>query len=165
MSNGLRIIKTVRIVQCGSRKPDLHVLAMSIFSVCLQNSINIDIQWIPRDLNTEADNISKLFDFDDWGVSKEFFEFLDSIFGPHSLDRFADSNNKKLEKFNSKFYTPGTSGVDAFAFNWNGDNNWLVPTINLVIRVIKHCIVCKAVGTLVIPKWISAPFWPFFMSL
>ncbi|VDI72882.1 Hypothetical predicted protein [Mytilus galloprovincialis] len=61
----------VRIIQCGSRKQELHSLAMSIFSICLHRSISIDIQWIPRNLNTEADSISKIFDFDDWGVSLE----------------------------------------------------------------------------------------------
>jgi hypothetical protein len=58
------------------------------------------------------------------------------------------------------FHTPGTSGVDAFAFNLAGENNWLVPPLNLVNRVIKHCLACGAFGTLVVPKWESSPFWP-----
>ncbi|CAC5404855.1 unnamed protein product [Mytilus coruscus] len=69
--------------------------------------------------------------------------FQDSMYGPHSVDRFADSNNKKIELFNSRFYTPGSSGVDAFSFDWKEDNNWLVPPIHLVCRVIKHCIAYK----------------------
>ena len=150
----------VGIVESGSGKPQLHSLAMSIFSICVKNSINIDIEWIPRGKNIKADAISKIFDFDDWGVSLEFFEFIDSMYGPHSVDRFADSNNKKIELFNSRFYTPGSSGVDAFSFDWKEDNNWLVPPIHLVCRVIKHCIACKASGTLIVPKWESAPFWP-----
>ncbi|VDI13202.1 Hypothetical predicted protein [Mytilus galloprovincialis] len=117
----------VGIVESGSGKPQLHSLAMSIFSICVKNSINIDIEWIPRGKNIKADAISKIFDFDDWGVSLEFFEFIDSMYGPHSVDRFADSNNKKIELFNSRFYTPGSSGVDAFSFDWKEDNNWLVP--------------------------------------
>ncbi|CAC5396664.1 unnamed protein product [Mytilus coruscus] len=39
---------------------------------------------------------------------------------------------KLTEKFNSKYFIPGTSGVDAFAFNWKSENNWLVPPINLI---------------------------------
>ncbi|CAC5368319.1 unnamed protein product [Mytilus coruscus] len=62
----------VRIIQCGSRKQELHSLAMSIFSICLHRSISIDIQWIPRNLNTEADSISKIFDFDDWECPQNF---------------------------------------------------------------------------------------------
>ncbi|CAC5370037.1 unnamed protein product [Mytilus coruscus] len=102
----------VRIIQCGSRKQELHSLAMSIFSICLHRSISIDIQWIPRNLNTEADSISKIFDFDDWGVSTEFFEYLDSVFGLHSCDRliqhwqmekkFAMEKNNTLSELGSK---------------------------------------------------------------
>ena len=60
----------------------------------------------------------------------------------------------------NRFHTPGTSGADAFAFNWAGENNWLVPPLNLVNRVIRHCLACGAFGTLVVPKWESSPFWP-----
>jgi hypothetical protein len=111
-------------------------------------------------LNAKSDAISKIFNYDDWGVFVDFFKFVDGLFGPHSFDRFTNSENFKINKFNSKFHTPGTSGVDAFAFNWAGENNWLVPPLNLVNRVIKHCLACGAFGTLVVPKWESSPFWP-----
>lgn len=34
------------------------------------------------------------------------------------IDLFADANNHKLEKNYSAYWCPGTSGVDAFAFDW-----------------------------------------------
>ena len=150
-----------RIVEVGSTKSDLQELAMSIFSVCRSRSISMDVQWLPRDLNYEADIVSKIYDFDDWGVTKEFFSFVDSLFGPHTVDRFADSNNSKLPRFNSRFATLGSDGVDAFSIDWKGHNNWLVPPINLVGKAIQHCLACNAVATLVIPKWPSSSFWPF----
>ena len=36
-------------------KENLQAIAMSIFSICLINGISIDIQWIPRKGNTQAD--------------------------------------------------------------------------------------------------------------
>ncbi|XP_063419641.1 uncharacterized protein LOC134704601 [Mytilus trossulus] len=157
-------LNCIHIIQTGSSKPDLHQLAMSIFSVCVKNSIYLDIQWIPRDQNVQADSLSRIFDYDDWSVTDEFFHFIDNLFGPHTCDRFADSNNNKIARFNSKFYTQGTSGVDAFAFNWVNDNNWSVPPINLISRVIKHSVACKARCTLVVPKWISASYWPLLFQ-
>ena len=154
----------VHIIKSGSSKQILHKLALSIFSVCVKNSIDLDIQWIPRDTNSQADEISKIFDYDDWGITVEFLNFVDNLFGPHTIDRFADDNNKKIVKFNSRFYTPCISGVDAFAFDWVNENNWLVPPIYLVCRVIKHCLACKAKGTLVVPKWISASYWPLLFK-
>ena len=84
---------------------------MLIFSVCVENGISIDVQWIPRELNAKCDAISIFFYYDDWGVSQDLFEFVDRLFGPHSFDRFANSQNFVIKKFNSKFHTPDTSGV------------------------------------------------------
>ena len=70
----------VRIVQSGSSKTSLQNLALSIFSICVYKSISIDIQWIPRELNTQADAISKIFYYDDWGVSKNFFLILWNLY-------------------------------------------------------------------------------------
>ena len=45
----------VRIVNCGSRVPTLQDLAMYIFQTGLLNDVSIDMQWIPRDLNSATD--------------------------------------------------------------------------------------------------------------
>lgn len=53
----------VKIVNTGSMKEDLHIIARSIFSICLNLGISIDIQWVPRTENEKADYISKMIDF------------------------------------------------------------------------------------------------------
>ena len=75
------------------------------------------------------------------------------------MDRFACSYNAKLSRFNSRFYQPGAEAVDAFAQNWEGENNWVHPPVSQISRVITHMRACKAVGTLVIPLWKSSYFW------
>lgn len=40
----------------------------------------------------------------------------------------------------------------------------LVPPIFSVVRAIKHLVVCKAKGTLIVPKWVSASIWPMIFS-
>ena len=154
----------VRIVQSGSSKPVLQDLALSIFYHCLHKNMSIDVQWIPRDSNTQADYVSKLCDFDDWCVSHEFFEFMNSFWGPHSIDRFASYLNAHLPRFNSLFWNPGTEAVDAFTQFWGPENNWLVPPIHLIIRTIRHIRYCNARATLIVPKWVSAPFWPMIFD-
>ena len=57
----------VRIAQIGSMKPDLQSLAISIYNTCLLFRIDLSVSWVPRNLNTVADSLSKIFDFDDWG--------------------------------------------------------------------------------------------------
>jgi len=151
----------VRIVQSGSMKEKLQVIAMSIFSVCMQKGISLNIQWIPRIQNTQADYISRIVDHEDWGIiSVEFFNFMNDLWGPYSIDRFASSINTKLPRFNSLFWDVNSEAVDTFTQNWYGENNWLVPPIFSVVRAIKHLVVCKAKGTLIVPKLVSASFWP-----
>ena len=154
----------VRIVQAGSMKEKLQDIAISIFSICLQKGISINIQWIPRGENSKADYISKIIDYEDWGVSEFFYTFINDLWGPYTVDRFASSRNTKLERFNSLFWNVNTEAVDCFTQNWSGENNWIVPPIYLVLRAIKHVIACKARGTLIVPKWISATYWPFIFD-
>ncbi|CAC5371805.1 unnamed protein product [Mytilus coruscus] len=130
----------VRIVQAGSMKEKLQDKAISIFYICLQKRISINIQWIPRGENLKADYISKIIDFEDWGVSEFFYTFINDLWGPYTVDRFASSRNAKLERFNSLFWNVKTEAVDCFTQNWSGENNWIVPPIYLVLRAIKHVI-------------------------
>ena len=149
-----------RIVSIGSKVPALQRMALDIHRLCLLASVSIDMQWIPRDLNIIADDISKFVDLDDYSINDGVFYSLDELWGPHTCDRFACHYNAKLPKFNTRFYQPGTSGVNAFAQDWSNDNNWLCPPVCLTCKVLSHLKVCNAAGTLVVPLWRSAYFWP-----
>ena len=135
----------------GSRKVDLQRLALQAFGTCLRHRITLDPKWIPRDVNVRADLISKHVDFDDYALNDVFFQGLDELWGPHSVDRFACNYNAKLPRFNSRFAQPGSEAVDAFCQDWGSDNNWLCPPVCLTARVIKHLGLCQARGTLIIP--------------
>lgn len=82
-----------KIFEVGSMKLDLPNLAMEIFYFCTENSMCLKIEWIPRTLNTTADQYRKIFDFDDWSLSDRIFHYFNKILGPFSLDRFANSDN------------------------------------------------------------------------
>ena len=128
--------------------------------------MHIDLHpiWIPRSYNKVADLISKFNDTDDWRVSDDVFKVFNLKWGPHNFDRFASSNNAKCELFNCLHYCPGTAGVDCFKHDWSGYCNWLAPPVKLVPKVLIHMDRCKANGTLVVPKWTSAAFWPLLVN-
>ena len=48
------------------------------------------------------------------------------------------------------FFQPGCLGVDALAFDWGGENCWLVPPVYLIPRVLVHFLNCKSRGVLVV---------------
>ena len=137
----------VRIVDIGSPNTELHSIALDIFDFCRKFNVRFVSQWVPRELNTCADDISNIIDFDDWYTTQGFFAHLDHIWGPHTVDRFANALNAHLPRFNSRFRVPGTVAVDAFSVSWAAENNWLVPPVHCIIRVIQHLLVCSAFGT------------------
>ncbi|CAC5399039.1 unnamed protein product [Mytilus coruscus] len=72
----------VTIVEKGSMKPELQDIAMCIFENCLIHNISIDVVWVPRTLNEKADFISRIIDYDDWGIDEQLFMYVDSLWGP-----------------------------------------------------------------------------------
>ena len=62
----------------------------------------LQVQWIPRTENEAVDSSSWEIDPDDWRVAQDFFHIIDRMWGPHTVDRFADDCNTKLAKFNPK---------------------------------------------------------------
>lgn len=149
-----------KIVEIGSMKLDLHSLAIRIFQYCALKNIKLEIEWIPRSDNEQADAISRIIDLDDWQISEEFFELIQNKWGPHTIDCFATYYNTKLPKFYSRFWNPGAHGVDFFVQCLDGENCLVVPPVNLISRALHYMHVQSAIGTLVTPLWPSAVFWP-----
>ena len=150
----------VRILLYGSRKPLLQAEALTVFHLSVTHHLTIEPEWIPRRDNQVADYLSRLVDEDDWMVHPWIFHQLDLMWGPHTVDRFASIDNRQLERFNSRFWNPESEAVDAFTVNWGDDTNWWCPPVGLVPRLIQHGLRTRAVGTLIVPQWPSAPFWP-----
>ena len=139
---------------------ELHDIALDVFLLTSQPNIQLDVNWLPQEQNSQADFVSKIIDFNDYSVNDKIFCHLDELWGPHSVDRFACSYNSKLPRFNSRFLQPGTEAVDAFSQDWSTENNWLVPPTVLIGRSLSHLRDRKAIGTLIVPMWKSAQFWP-----
>ena len=152
------------IIERGSSKPHLQKLSEEIYFIIKSLNIKFNIKWTPREYLSFADRLSKQIDYDDWETTGEFFNYISGIWGPFTIDRFADDTNNKTRRFNSKFCCPDTEGVDAFQYSWANENNFLVPPVYLVSRVLRHLEYFKAKGVLVVPYWTSATFYPLIIN-
>ena len=104
-----------------------------------KHNIRFDISWIPRKSNGLADKFSKTIDYNDRYVTSDLFKMLIvRRWGIATIDRFPSEKNWKTMRFNSKRLCSRTLGVDAFAFNWTGEFNWLVPPDHLIGKTIKY---------------------------
>ena len=151
-------INVSRILNVGSAKDVLQNVALEIFDLCVEFDIEILPKWIPREENELADSISKYRDSDDWGIDLETFQFVEAQYGIFTVDRFANSSNAKLSRFNSRFHCPGSENVNAVTFNWENEFNWLCPPIKLIGDALKHAKICSARGVLLVPEWKSSYF-------
>jgi len=150
----------ISILMVGSKNPSLQEEALAVFSMAACNLIRIEPEWIPRKYNEQAYYLSHIQDKDDWAVDTRLFQMLNQLWGPYNIDRFADHVNTRLLRFNSRYWCPGTEAVDVFTCNWGKDLNWICPSLYLVPRVLCHAEKTHAAGTLIVPVWRSAPFWP-----
>ncbi len=148
------------IARRGSMVPCLNGLALSIFQLCIQHNIKLKVEWIPREMNEQADYLSKVSDFDDWSINDVIFQFAQGRWGQFTCDLFADHRNNKCEKFYSKFWCPGSAGMNAFAQCWTHEFAWVVPPPDKVLETLRKMKSDKAKGVLICPKWLSASFWP-----
>ena len=67
------------IVEKGSMKRDLQDIATEIFSFCTVNCISLEIEWLPRTLNQQADYLSKVIDCNDWGLAVTIFNLKSAV--------------------------------------------------------------------------------------
>ena len=56
------------------------------------------------------------------------------------------------------------SNVNAFTVSCSGENNYLVPPIYLIPRVIAHIKRSSCTDVLVLPYWLPAAYWPLIAT-
>ena len=86
----------------------------------------------PRTSNQEADYISRLIDTDDWQITDEFFLCIEDLWGPHSVDCFANYYNHKLREYFSRFWSPNYAGVDFLFQSLRRENCLVVPLVGII---------------------------------
>ena len=157
-------MNTVRIMSVGSRRCDLHREAIEIYKLCQANNIRLSVKWVSRDNNEQADTLSRMDEANDYSLDRSAFLRLDKRWGPHTVDRFASLQTKLLPRFCRRYLNPGCEAVDAFTVQWAGENNWIFHPPYLIPRVLLHMAKGKESGTIILPDWHSAPWWPLLVT-
>jgi hypothetical protein len=154
----------------GSSQARIQSLVIETDNFCLQHNIDCHTIWVPRSLNSNADAMTKICSGDHFSYSliPEIRDYIQASFGEHTIDRFASRNNVQVAsgRYNSKFFEPEATWLNAFSCHWKFspsgtlENNWIHPPYNLIGRVCLYLLRCQAIGTVILPVWPSAPWWP-----
>lgn len=127
-------------------------------------SIAIAPQWLPSHANHRADDLSTSLSSSDWIVSESLYLHMDLLFGPHSLDVFADAPNNKVPDFCSWLETNSWGG--GLQVSWQGKNNWMPPLLppswgllqRVAARVEQHFLEGLPLKVIILtPHWPSTP--------
>ena len=154
-------------VSGGSPNAELQRLAVQLLDLQFARGFSLVFEWVPRDLNVRADFLSHASEMrhHSYSLRAEWFAYLDGLWGPHSVDRFASAENRQplgapnTGRFCAQFFHPEAEWIDAFTLPWGGENNWLFPPVHMIAEAIAHLRASDAVGTLVVPMAPWAPWW------
>ena len=155
-------------VSGGSPNPDLQCLAVHMLDLQIEHEFSLTFVWVPRELNVRADFLSHVsaMRHHHYRLAEEWFAYLDGLWGPHTIDRFATADNRQplcppnAGRFCSQFFHPDAEWVDALSLPWGGENNWVFPPTHMVGSAIAHLRACAASATLICPAAPWAPWWP-----
>jgi hypothetical protein len=78
---------------------------------------------------------------------------------PINLDVFTDAKNKVCSRYFALLPDPQALRANAFAQNWSKHECYMCPPARRTAQMVRHLIANKARGTLVVPMWVSKPFW------
>ena len=127
-------------------KKELQDIVAGISKICMQKSITLDLEWVPRYDNERADYLSRIVDYDDWGISFETMGMITKWFGSLQVDGYASEHNAKLPVFYSRFRNPSSIGIDAFPESWDGKLGLFVPPISMIYRAIRKLEIVQVQG-------------------
>jgi hypothetical protein len=151
----------------GSRKPQIQKMVLDIKVMEKEMGIRIITIWKPRSTKhiVWADLGSKAYlSTDEWSIDNRTFKQIQQHIGLEvTVDGFATSANRRVDRFFSKYPQCGSEGIDFFAQKLSSKEvYWLCPPVQLVLTTIKHILAIEnqVIAYVSFPEWKSANFWP-----
>ncbi|KAG1386826.1 hypothetical protein G6F60_014349 [Rhizopus arrhizus] len=143
-------------------------LATEVWNWCLQHNIMIQAQHIKGIYNKIADMESRRTFFkNQWQIIPTVFQQIQRLWGPFSIDLFADRTTKLLPNYVSWLPDPDAIHTDAFTLPWT---NWTKPFVNppwnLISRVLNKILQEQhPLVVMVVPYWPSALWFPLLQQM
>ena len=156
----------------GSPDPERQHLALHPLNLQVGFDFSLTLVWVPRDLNVPADyvsHVSPAMRHHHHSPREEWSAYLDGLWGPHTVDRFA--SGRQLSQSAARRPACGPlllpvlqtrCGVDGLPSPSRGTRTTTgsSPRVHLVGSAVTHIRACGAVTTLICPSAPWATWWP-----
>ena len=150
----------------GTRSQVLVGIAQELWEYVLRKEISLTAEYLPGDMNHEADWQSRHFrDASNWKLNPKVFLTLDQLWGPLTIDLFADRMNTQLPNYMSWFPDPFAQATDAFQIPWSNVKGYCFPPFSLICRCLAK--IRKDQGTMVLiaPTWHAQAWYPVLLEM
>jgi hypothetical protein len=145
----------------GTNSPALLDLAKRIWDFCLQTDTRLILAYIPTHFNPADSPSRQLTTQLEWRIAPTFFQRLNLMWGPHSLDLFATQTNRQVPQYVSWKWEKAAIATDALSITWqNRGRLYACPPWNLLPLVINKILRERVSTTLITPWWPSAIWFP-----
>ncbi|MEW8544182.1 MAG: reverse transcriptase domain-containing protein [Candidatus Thiodiazotropha sp.] len=160
-------ISTIAFINhMGGASKELDSMARLIHQQALDMNAKIVASYVSGERNWRADQLSRLNSTYEWRLHPQIFQLIDRYWGPHDIDRFASMMTTQLATYNSLYWDPYTSGVNALAQkNWMLLNNFVNAPFSLLPQVLDIIEQQKATATVIAPLWESQVWFHKLKSL
>ena len=151
-----------------SRSPVMMTELRKLWHLLDSNDIWLQPQYIRSAANAWADRLSRELDSDDWQLNPHMFDLLASRWGLPTVDRFATSDNRQVDRFFARWHCPGALGVDSLQQSnsaWRAEHNWCNPPWSLLPALMQKLLHSGAAATVIAPYWPEQPWWPLLEGM
>jgi hypothetical protein len=119
--------------------------------------------------NNLADYLSrKMNPWTEVALAPAAFDWLESIWGPHSTDLMASAMNTKVLRYFAWMPDPEAAAIDSLRCDWDAESNpYIFPPDVMVMRVLQKVQAGRASRpmTIVTPLWTAQPWIPLLLEM
>ena len=120
----------------GTKSVPLMKRTKNIWQFLLSKGLNLTAEYLPTDLNTEADYESRnVQDWTEWKLCQAVFQKVCLRFGHPDIDLFASRVSHQIPTYMSLKLDPTCLAVDAMQQDWTHYYPYAFPPFNLIGRV------------------------------
>lgn len=110
----------------------------TIWSYAHSRDIMLYAKHLAGKKNVHADRFSRRRSPYKWKLHPKLFNYIDLLWGLHTVDRFAAQGNDQLDRYNVLYWDPEVEAVDALAQqDWARGNNWVNALFWLLPRILQ----------------------------
>jgi hypothetical protein len=157
---------TYLIKMGGTKCVPLMEKTKEIWDFLLSKGIMVTAEYLPTDLNVEADAESRdVMDWSEWKLDTHVFNQICWTLGHPTVDLFASRTSHLLQDYMSLKPDPQCIAVDALSQPWGEELMYAFPPFNLIGKVLRKVKRERATIILIAPVWITQPWYPLLLDL